>query len=194
MPVITAWTSSSRFSQILQTPSRPCKKTKQKKKVFFPQKKGVICHFQQQRHKALTLFEHIGTLSRAHHTLVPFPQMKIMRPFDVRRPRAPNERSRLLRTHESPSVHLERERPLPAPGPRHRGGLAASWRGAGFNDEGNGRVCRPFQLQVEGRRVQRRRVRGGKMNWLEPANVRGCCTGRRRRSQTRRICYINPSP
>lgn len=38
--------------------------------------------------------------------------MKIMSLFDVGSPWAPNEKSRLFRTHESPSVHLDHEQPL----------------------------------------------------------------------------------
>lgn len=59
--------------------------------------------------------------------------MKIMSLFDVRSPQAPNERSRLFRTHESPSVHLDHEQPLRL-GTETTEASAESMEGSGDDD------------------------------------------------------------
>lgn len=87
----------------------------------------------------------------------------------------PNERSRLFRTHESSSVHLERERPLRR---QDRGTAEVCRLRGGVQDLMMKATAAFVTLLTSGGRKegQKRRIRG--QNELAGAvNVGGCCTG-----------------
>lgn len=100
----------------------------------------------QHWHKVQNSFElgsHFVTPTR--HTLALPPSMKIMRLFDVRplwalmRGVYCSGHMKALQSIWTMSSHY-------GSGPRHRGGPLTSWRGAEFNDGGNGWICHPFNF------------------------------------------------
>lgn len=144
------------------------------KSIFF-QRKAIILAAKPQRAEFIWTYSHFVTSSS--HTCTSFPDENNEAVWCATAT-GPNERSRLFRTHESSSVHLERERPL-----RHQ-------------DRGTAEVCRLHGgaqdlmmkataafvtlLTSGGRKEgQKRRIRG--QNELavtgNVGNVGGCCTG-----------------
>lgn len=140
--------------------------------IFFLQRKDVISAAEPQSAEFIWTYSDFVTSSS--HTCTSFPDENNEAVWCATAT-GPNERSRLFRTHESSSVHLERERPLRR---QDRGTAEVCRLHGGAQDLMMKATAAFVTLLTSGgtKEGQKRRIRG--QNELAvPVNVGGCCMG-----------------
>lgn len=171
LPVITLWTFSSRYSQILQITG-----SLSEKRIFspslLPRERPSFSAAKPQRAEFIWTYSHFVTSSS--HTCTSSPDENNEAVWCATAT-GPNERSRLFRTHESSSVHLERERPLRR---QDRGTAEVCRLHGGVQDLMMKATAAFVTLLTSGGRKEGQKLRIRGQNELAvTSNVGGCCTG-----------------